>query len=174
MSNFKLNLKMKKPIICIVGTSGSGKTFFIERLIPELKKRGIRVFCIKHDVHDRFEIDKPGKDSWRHKKAGAVGTIISSPKRIGIIMDTDHDHDPEELLKYIDLDKVDLVLAEGYKKSRHLKIEVSTGNKLMCENDPFLIAVISNHPKKSSGVPYFKKDQAKEVAEFIIKKLDLL
>ncbi len=167
---------MKKPIICIVGASGSGKTFFIERLIPELKKRGIKVVSIKHDIHDRFEMDKPGKDSWRHKKAGAIATIISSPKRIGIVMDVDHDHDPEELLKYVDLNKVDLVLAEGYKKSRHLKIEVLKGSELICKDDPHLIAVIinhSNHPKRSLNIPYFRGDQAEEVAEFIIKKLDL-
>ena len=167
---------MKKPIICIVGASGSGKTFFIERLIPEFKKRGIKVVSIKHDIHDRFEMDKPGKDSWRHKKAGAITTIISSPKRIGIVMDVDHDHDPEELLKYVDLNKVDLVLAEGYKKSRHLKIEVLKGSELICKDDPHLIAVIinhSNHQKRSLNIPYFRGDQAEEVAEFIIKKLDL-
>jgi len=164
---------MKKPIICIVGVSGSGKTFFIEKLIPELKKRGLNVVTIKHDIHDRFELDKPGKDSWRHKKAGAIATVISSPKRIGILMDTDHDHDPEELLKYIDTDKVDLVLAEGYKKSRHLKIEVSKDNNLMCKDDPNLIAVISNNQEESSPIPCFKRDRVDEVAEFIIKKLDL-
>ena len=69
------------PIVSIVGKSGAGKTTLIEKMIPELKKRGYRVATIKHDVHG-FDIDHEGKDSWRHKKAGAHATIISSPWKV--------------------------------------------------------------------------------------------
>ena len=84
------------PIVSIVGPSGVGKTTLLERLIPELTGRGYRVGTIKHDVHG-FEIDQPGKDSWRHKHAGAQVTVISSPNQIGMVMDVDHDHHLEEL-----------------------------------------------------------------------------
>jgi len=157
--------KMRKiPILCVVGVSSSGKTSFIERLIPELKRKGLKIAVIKHDPHDRFEIDRPGKDSWRIKKAGADISIISSPNRIALQMDVDHDHDPVEILEYIPKD-INLVLAEGYKSSLHPKIEVvKKGNKPICKDDPNLIAVIGEEEKKS---------QIKEITEFIIKKLGL-
>ncbi len=74
------------PLVSIVGNSGAGKTTLLEKLIAAVTQRGFRVGTIKHDVHG-FEMDKPGKDSWRHKQAGAVTTLISSPKRIGMVMD---------------------------------------------------------------------------------------
>ncbi len=163
----------RTPIICIVGRSKSGKTLFIETLIPEIKKRGLRVATMKHDIHDRFEMDKPGKDTWRHKRAGSVVSIISSPKRIGMIMDVDHDHDPEEILRYIDTEKIDLVIAEGYKGSSHPKIEVLKDKAdIMCKDDPNLIAIISDQ-EMNIYIPQFKRNQIREVANFIIKKLGL-
>jgi len=161
------------PIICIVGRSKSGKTLFIERLIPEIKKRGFRIATMKHDIHDRFEMDKPGKDTWRHKKAGSMVSIISSPKRIGMIMDVDHDHDPEEILRYIDKERIDIVIAEGYKGSSHPKIEILKDKEdIMCRDDPNLIAIIADQ-RIDIHIPQFKKNQIKEVAEFIIEKLGL-
>src|SRR3990170_4407238 len=84
------------PIVSIVGTSDSGKTTLLEKLIPELIKKGYRVATIKHDVHG-FDVDREGKDSWRHKKAGARTTIISSPEKIAVISDTDKDMTLEEI-----------------------------------------------------------------------------
>ncbi|MBW2556910.1 MAG: molybdopterin-guanine dinucleotide biosynthesis protein B, partial [Deltaproteobacteria bacterium] len=78
---------MTPPVVSVVGNSGAGKTTFLEKMIPEMVGRGLKVGTIKHDVHGRFEMDKPGKDSWRHKHAGASTTVISSPYRIGIVMD---------------------------------------------------------------------------------------
>ena len=92
----------KKPppiLLFVAGKSGSGKTTILERLIPELKDRGLKVGTIKHH-HGDFTMDIPGKDSWRHKMAGAEKTIISSPNRIGMVIDSDHDHTPEELMTY--------------------------------------------------------------------------
>jgi molybdopterin-guanine dinucleotide biosynthesis protein B len=79
------------PIVSIVGKSDSGKTTLLEKLVAELKSRGFRVGTIKHDAHS-FEIDHEGKDSWRHKKAGASVSIISSAEKIGMVLDSDHDH----------------------------------------------------------------------------------
>ena len=151
-------------IICVVGRSKSGKTALIERLVPELKKKGLRIAVIKHDPHDRFEFDREGKDSWRFKKAGADAIAISSPKRIGIIMDVDHDHSLEELSVFFD---VDLIIAEGYKRSKYPKIEViKKGHSPLLRRDE-LIAVVSEEDL-DLGVPRFSFQQIKELAEFIL------
>ena len=111
----------KTAIVTFVGRSGAGKTTLIERLIPELRGRGVRVGTVKHDVHG-FEMDRPGKDSFRHKHAGAQVTVISSPNQIGIVMDVDHDHHPDELGVFFS--EMDIVLTEGYKRQRRPKVEV--------------------------------------------------
>ena len=102
------------PIVSIVGKSDSGKTTLIEKIVPELVRRGYRVTTVKHDLHG-FEIDKEGKDSWRHKQAGAQGVIISSPQKVALIRDVDKDMSLEELRDSFGGD-ADLILSEGYKK----------------------------------------------------------
>nr|NIR17513.1 molybdopterin-guanine dinucleotide biosynthesis protein B [Desulfobacterales bacterium]NIW15817.1 molybdopterin-guanine dinucleotide biosynthesis protein B [Candidatus Bathyarchaeota archaeon] len=115
-------LRPENPaIVSIVGKSGSGKTTLLEKLIPELTGMGLKVGTIKHDVHG-FEIDHPGKDSWRHKQAGSRITIISSPQRIGMVMDVDHDHTLDELASFFS--GVDIILTEGYKRENKPKIEI--------------------------------------------------
>src|SRR5512143_21431 len=84
------------PIVSVVGKSDSGKTTLLEKLVKELTSRGYRIGTIKHDVHS-FEIDHPGKDSWRHKQAGASATVISSPAKLALVVDTDHDHTLAEI-----------------------------------------------------------------------------
>jgi molybdopterin-guanine dinucleotide biosynthesis protein B len=133
------------PIISIVGKSDSGKTTLIEKLIHELRKRGYRVATVKHDIHG-FEIDHEGKDSWRHKSAGADQVIISSPKRIAMIRDTDKDHSLEELRRLFIRD-VDIILSEGYKRGPHPKIEVFRKEREtspLCSKEDNLIAMASN------------------------------
>ncbi|MFC1841439.1 molybdopterin-guanine dinucleotide biosynthesis protein B, partial [Thermodesulfobacteriota bacterium] len=100
------------PLVIIAGWSGSGKTTLVEKLIPELKNKGLVTGTIKHH-HNSLELDKPGKDSWRHRKAGAVKTIISSPECVGMVMDVDHDPDLDELIPC--MTGVDIVIVEGYK-----------------------------------------------------------
>ena len=114
--------KTETPIISIVGASGAGKTTLLEKLIPALSRRGYKTGTIKHDIHG-FEIDRPGKDSWRHKHAGASSTIISSPFQIGMVMDVDHDHGLDELAPF--LANVDVILTEGYKREYKAKFERS-------------------------------------------------
>lgn len=160
----------KRPILCIVGCSGVGKTSFMEKVVAELKKRGLKIATIKHDAHDRFEIDKPGKDSWRHKKAGARVSIISSPKRVGMIMDVDHDYDPQELLDFLD---VDFVIAEGYKRSNHPKIEVVKKNtEPICKDDKNLIAIIGKY-RGNLDVPQFQAHQVNKVVNLILKYFNI-
>jgi molybdopterin-guanine dinucleotide biosynthesis protein B len=162
------------PIVSLVGYSGSGKTTFMEKLIPALSKYGLNVATIKHDVHG-FEMDKPGKDTWRHKKAGAVATIISSASKIGLVMDSDHDHDPQDLTRLFP--KVDIVLTEGYKKGPHPKLEIFRSNVAenkipLCADDPVLLAIVGDR-KVSRSIPWFGLNDCEGVAQYLIKHFKL-
>ena len=160
-------------IISFVGSSGSGKTTLIEKLIPALIRLGFKVGTIKHDVHG-FEMDKPGKDSWRHKQAGAAVSMISSPFQIGMVMDVDHDHSPEELSWF--LSGVDIILTEGYKRKGRAKVEVfrpdGRGQEPLCTNDENLIALVSDTPV-DLGVPRFPLNDIAGLADFLITRLEL-
>ena len=161
------------PLVAIVGNSGVGKTTLIEKLIPELKQRDLCVGTIKHDVHG-FQMDKPGKDSWRHKQAGATTSIISSPNQIGIVIDVDHDHRPDELIPF--LSNVDIILAEGYKMGSKPKIEIFRPEvypEPLCKDDENLIALVSNVPI-DLGVKRFLTDSVGELADFLLEYFGIL
>ena len=96
------------PVVPFVGYSGSGKTTVLVKVIQELTGRGFRIATIKHHSHD-FEMDVPGKDTWRHKQSGAVTTLISSPSRIGMVRDVPHEMDLSELLPLVS--HADVILA---------------------------------------------------------------
>jgi len=110
------------PIISIVGRSDSGKTTLIERLVPELARRGYRVGTVKHDVHG-FDIDHPGKDSYRHFQSGSAVTVISSPTKVAMVRKVSNELRLDEIVHRY-LADVDLVLTEGYKQENKLKIEL--------------------------------------------------
>ena len=132
------------PIISIVGKSDSGKTTLIEKLLPELTRRGYRVATVKHDVHG-FEVDREGKDSWRHKRAGAHSVVISSPNKVALIRDVERDLSLEEIGEKF-IQDVDLIISEGYKKDTQPKIEVFRKGKhkeLLCTKEDNLIAIVS-------------------------------
>ena len=161
------------PIMCIVGFSNSGKTTVMVGLISELRNRGLRIAAIKHDVHG-FEMDKPGKDTWRQKRAGAEVTIISSPHQIGMVKDVRHDHHPLELATLID-QEIDIILAEGFKSTDLPKIEVfrpENGKPPACKDDPFLIAVVSDS-EIGWNVPLFRTDDYCGIADFIVDYFSL-
>ncbi len=158
------------PIVSIVGKSDSGKTTFIERLLPELVKRGYRVATVKHDVHG-FEVDQEGKDSWRHKQAGAHTTVIASPQKVALIRDVDRDLTLAEIREML-IQDVDLILSEGYKKDHQPKIEIFRKEKhreLLCTKEDNLVAIVSNQAFEV-GVPCFSLDDPKGVADFIEEK----
>ena len=166
--------KTMPPLLSVVGKSNSGKTTLLVKLIAEFRQRGFRIGTIKHDVHG-FEMDKPGKDSWRHKEAGSLTTIISSPYQIGMVKDVDHDHHPDELLPL--LSDMDIVLAEGYKSGKWPKLEVFRSEihqAPFCKDDPNLLALISNDPI-DLGVPRFSpdEDEIEALTEFLILHFDL-
>jgi molybdopterin-guanine dinucleotide biosynthesis protein B len=155
------------PIISIVGKSDSGKTTLIEKLVPELTQRGYRIATVKHDVHG-FEVDREGKDSWRHKKAGAHTVVISSPEKVALIRDVEKDLTLDEIREKLVRD-VDLILSEGYKKDIQPKIEIFRKEKhkeLLSTKEDNLVAIVSNQ-KFNVGVPCFYLDDVKGLSIFI-------
>jgi molybdopterin-guanine dinucleotide biosynthesis protein B len=158
------------PIISIVGKSDSGKTTLIEKLIPELVRRSYRVATVKHDVHG-FEVDREGKDSWRHKKAGAHTVVISSAQKLALIRDVGKDLTLEEIRDKVIRD-VDLILSEGYKKDVQPKIEIFRREKhkaLLSTKEDNLVAIVSNQPF-DIGIPCFDLEDTKGLADFIEKE----
>jgi len=159
------------PIVSIVGKSDSGKTTLIEKLVPELTRRGYRIATVKHDIHG-FEVDKEGKDSWRHKQAGAYAVVISSPNKVALIRDVEKDLTLEEIREKLIRD-VDLILSEGYKKDVQPKIEIFRKEKhkeLLCTREDNLVAIVSNKTFDIEGVPCFSLDDIKGLAGFVEKR----
>ena len=155
------------PIISVVGRSQSGKTTLIERLIPEFIKRGYRVATIKHHGND-FPIDHVGKDSWRHKEAGAQSVVISSPQKIALIEDVSHDLSLDELTTRF-IRGVDIVIAEGFKRAKHPKVEVFRKKIHPHPLAPELenvIAVVSDDPLPLT-IPCLRLDDISGIADTI-------
>ena len=158
------------PILSIVGKSDSGKTTLIEKLVPELTRRGYRIATVKHDVHG-FEVDREGKDSWRHKQAGAHTVVISSPDKVALIRDVEKDLTLDEIRDKL-IQDVDLILSEGYKKDVQPKIEIFRKEKhkeLLCAKEDHLVAIASNK-KFDIGVPCFGLEDMKGLADFVEKE----
>jgi molybdopterin-guanine dinucleotide biosynthesis protein B len=155
-------------VVSIVGRSQSGKTTLIEKLIPELKKRGYTVGTIKHSHHNT-DIDRSGKDSSRHKAAGAETVIFHSPGTIAMVRN-DHSGNLESLLDYFN--DVDLVITEGYKTGSKPKIEIvrsARHSEPMLKNDRLLIAVVTDVDLQLK-VPKFGFDDIGPLADMIEEK----
>ena len=162
------------PILTIVGKSGSGKTTLIEKLIPELRRRGYRVGTIKHHLHD-FEIDREGKDSWRHARAGASTVVVASPHRLAMMEAEPSDISLEGLRERL-FQHVDLIIAEGYKTGHQPKIEVFRREvhdaPLFDSQSPDLLATVTDSDV-DTGVPIFGLEDVAGLAEFILRELSL-
>lgn len=161
---------MHIPIISIVGSSGSGKTTLLEKLLPELSRRGYRVATVKHDVHG-FEIDHEGKDTWRHRRAGAACTIISSSRQLALVRDMDHDASLDEIRELYARD-VDILIAEGFKREPAPKVEVyrsalATGPLFSASSD--LVAMVSD-AQIDTAAPLLGLDEIGRLADIIENK----
>ncbi|MCF8090835.1 MAG: molybdopterin-guanine dinucleotide biosynthesis protein B [Desulfotignum sp.] len=157
---------MTPLIISIAGKSNAGKTTFLEKLIAELTHRGYRIGSVKH-THDGFELDNKGKDSWRHKKAGAQATLVVTDKKIALVKD-DLGSDIEKMRFY--LSDMDLILAEGFKRQPLPKIEVFRAGGPheypLCLDSPDLIAFVTD-ATFTPPVPIFGLEDVVSVASFI-------
>ncbi len=160
-------------VVCIVGKSNTGKTALIERLIPEFKRRGYRVATIKHQAQG-FEIDQPGKDSWRHAQAGSECVILSSPQKLALVETVDHDLSLAELAQFL-RGKFDLVLAEGFSKSHGFKIEVHRKDlgELICDPRELIAVVTDEHLELDTPhpLPQFSPEAIPELADLIERKV---
>lgn len=156
------------PIISIVGKSDSGKTTLIVKLVKELKRRGYKVGTIKHDYHG-FEIDKEGKDSWRHGQAGSDTVAISSPTKLALIKRVEEEAPLDELGSLF-FDDVDIVLTEGYKSGPMPKIEVHRaclGSELLCTRKEDRLIAVASDEGLSLDVPSFHIDDAHSIVDLI-------
>jgi molybdopterin-guanine dinucleotide biosynthesis protein B len=160
---------MNTPILSIVGKSGSGKTTLLEKLIPELKRRGYRVATIKHHAHPGFEIDQPGKDTWRHAQAGSDCVILAAPDRLATIRSLDHELSLDEIAEGIC--DVDLILTDGFKRGGKPALEVMRaehGLELVC--DPQQLAAVASDAPMKVNVPCFDLQDAHGIVDWIERR----
>ncbi|CCH49706.1 molybdopterin-guanine dinucleotide biosynthesis protein B [Pseudodesulfovibrio piezophilus] len=165
---------MTPPIICIVGKKKSGKTTFIEKLLPALRRLGISVGTVKHDAHS-FEMDHEGKDSWRHRQAGAETVVVSSPSQVAVIKSVESEMWLNELAEEFFSDR-QLIIVEGYYLSDYPKIEVHRADAhqhplcdVQNETEKKLMAVVSD-TAVNTGRPIFGLEEAGEVATYIARQ----
>lgn len=155
------------PVLAFAGYSGSGKTTVIEALIPLLRRRGLRVAVVKHDAHS-FEMDRPGKDSWRFSNAGAEMSIISSPQQTAVV-----ERRPLPLLTVLSLARdVDIILVEGYKNEALTQIGVCRRDTPFPETLGRYRAVVTDAEVSGLESPQFRFDGMERLAEFIFQSRD--
>jgi molybdopterin-guanine dinucleotide biosynthesis adapter protein len=158
-------------IFGLAGWSGSGKTTLLVRLIPALTARGLRVSTMKH-AHHNFDVDKPGKDSYEHRAAGATEVMVSSANRFALMHELRGRAEPsvEELIRH--MTPVDLLLIEGFKTHAHDKLEVhraSVGKPLLCTQDKHIVAVASDTRLANVTLPQLDLNDVSAIADFVAR-----
>ena len=161
-------------VIGLAGWSGAGKTTLLTRLIPCLRGRGVGVSTVKH-AHHAFDVDRPGKDSWLHREAGAQQVLVGSARRWALM--TELRGEPEPGLSFLlsRLSPVDLVVVEGFKRDRHPKIEVhraANGKPWLHPDDPAIRAVAADvRPPPGAGgdLPFASLDDVDAIADLALR-----
>ncbi len=160
---------MIPPIVCFVGHSNSGKTTLIERLIPELTRAGYRVATIKHAGHG-FDLDTEGKDSWRHKRAGASQVVVLSKSSLAMFADVSDELPLEDVRDQFVHHETDLIIAEGWKSQGFPKVIVVREELQEVDVSPEgLLAVASIKPLETQ-VPWFDRDDVQGLAQLLISR----
>lgn len=159
----------------IVGWKNNGKTTLVERLVGEFTVAGYRVSTVKH-AHHAVDLDQPGKDTWRHRQAGAQEVVLATARRWAVIHELRGAAEPslDELLTR--LSPADLVLVEGFKRSTHPKLEVHRRERatpLLAHEDPSIVAVASDMPLADLSLPRFDLDDVAGIAAFILAELGI-
>ena len=159
-----------RKVFGFAGYSGSGKTTLIEQLIPRFVAAGLRISLIKH-AHHAFDIDKPGKDSYRHREAGATEVLVTSDRRWVMMHELRNEMEPtldEQLARFA---PCDLVLVEGFKRAAIPKLEVhrpSFDRPLLHPEDANIVAIAADAPVET-GLPVLDINNPDEIAQFIIR-----
>ena len=156
----------------VVGWKNAGKTGLMERLVRDITARGLTVSTVKH-AHHSFDVDHPGKDSFRHREAGASQVLLASRNRIALMHELRGADEPPLEVLLAQLAPVDLVLVEGYKRDAHPKIEAHravTGNPLIAPDDPTIRAVAAD-TTLALDRPVFDLDDTRAIADFILQDL---
>ncbi|MGB0671128.1 MAG: molybdopterin-guanine dinucleotide biosynthesis protein B [Rhodospirillales bacterium] len=155
----------------LVGWSGSGKTTLMTELLPELIGRGLRVSTMKH-THHNVDIDKPGKDSYEHRRAGATEVMLASSKRFALVHE--YRSEPEEDMDSLiaRMTPVDLLLIEGFKRHRHPKMEIFrpiTGKEVLARNDDSIVAVATDGVLEGISQPLLDLNDVPAIADYILE-----
>jgi molybdopterin-guanine dinucleotide biosynthesis protein MobB len=163
-------------ILGFAAYSGTGKTTLLAKVIPLLVEAGVRVALVKH-AHHRFDVDQPGKDSYRLRKAGAEQVLVASKKRWALMVETpqsEQDPDLFELIRHLDNDKLDLILVEGFKHAPIPKIELirkDLNHPRLYQNDPQVIAIATDQKLNAHGLTQLDINDAQTISEFITNYL---
>lgn len=161
-------------VVGFCGYSGSGKTTLVEQVIPRLRRGGQRVSVVKH-AHHRFDIDKPGKDSYRHREAGAYEVVIASDRRLAKIREYEQPAEPTVHQLLAELSEVDWVLVEGFRHGELPKIEVwraATGHPVQYPHDRYIVALATDRASplpQPVGVPRLDLDEPDAVTAFLLE-----
>ncbi len=159
------------PVFIFVGHSGSGKTTLIEKLLPVLTARGLRLATLKH-AHHRVALDTAGKDSWRYRQAGAMMSLLVTPDELQLVADAVDRRDPEQLAERF-LGEADMVLAEGFSSAPGRKIEIlrrECAKPPRCAIEEGLIAMVTDRAEVHPQLPHFALDDIDGLARFLLER----
>ena len=166
---------MTQKVIGVAGFKNAGKTTLVEKLVRELTARGYRIATVKH-AHHSFDIDHEGRDSFRHRAAGASEVAVISQQRWAIIHESRGEEEPSFETILAKLSPCDLVIVEGYKHGSHAKIEVrnlALDHPKLAGEDATIVAIAATGAIADATVPVFDRDHVETLADFIITEMEL-